>query len=457
MKKLLVLLFLFPVYLQAGIVQIPYIEREPALDDYSDRCAYMYPAGQPEKVYAPDELDVRSCDISSWNLTNYSAQELADVITFDTQTTFPSRANLPVGFMPYRLLRINKNPGLRVERIHEKGIQGQGVSVAIIDQNILTNHREYERNLKWYEEDPYWNDKPASMHGTAAASLLVGNSIGIAPRARLFYFAAAMKYKDGFLDAMPIADNLQKIIALNSKLPPSIKIRVIAILRGFDPQDNGYEAFTAAKNRLEKEGVAVFTTDDVYTLSRIHGADNPNVEPFYCRPAYWLEPKEYQKIYDLSNDNQDLLIPTDYHTAAAPTDTADYAFYATGGLTWGVTYVAGLYALGVQIDPSLTKDKFLQAWDESATEMNCLYSDTSFTAHRFVRPVALAQKLAEESPLKEEHIRREKTWKRERRQFIPRTAKRNYGGLMSSEQPSYRPPKTLPQSQKMQPPAAIKK
>jgi len=456
MKTWWMLLLLLPVSLQAGVIQIPYIERHPALDDFSDRCNYMYPTGQPEKVYAPDELDVRSCDISSWNLTNYSAQELADVITFDTQTTFPSRANLPVGFMPYRLLRINKNPGLRVEKIHEKGIQGQGISVAIIDQNILTNHREYERNLKWYEEDSYWHDKPASVHGTAAASLLVGNSVGMAPRARLFYFAAALKYKDGFLDAMPIADNLQKIIELNTKLPPSIKIKAIAILRGFNPQDNGFEAFSAAKNKLEKEGVAIFTTDDVYTLSRVHGADNPNLEYFYCRPAYWLMPKEYQKIYDLSADNQDLLIPTDYRTAAAPTDTTDYAFYATGGLTWGVTYVTGLYALGAQIDPSLTKEKFLQAWDESATDMSCLYSDTSFTARHFVRPVALAQKLAEESPLKEEYIRREKTWKRERKQFIPRSAARSFSGLMGSDS-SYRPERPFPQAKKMQPPDTIKK
>jgi len=457
MKKFLTLLLLLPVCLQAGIVQIPYIERQPEADDFSDRCNYMYPTGQPEKVYAPDELDVRSCDISSWNLTNYSAQELADVLTFDTQTTFPSRDNLPVGFMPYRLMRINKNPGLRVDRIHAKGIKGKGVSVAIIDQNILTSHREYERNLKWYEEDYYWRDKPASVHGTAAASLLAGSNIGIAPQARLFYFAAAIKYKDGFLDAMPIADNLQKIIELNTKLPPSIKIRVVAVLRGFSPQDNGYEAFSAAKAKLEKDGVAVFTTDDVYTLSRIHGADNPNMEHFYCRPAYWLEPKEYQKIYDLSAGNHDLLIPTDYQTAAAPTDVSDYAFYATGGLTWGVTYVAGLYALGVQIDSSLTKEKFLQAWDESATDMSCYYSDTQFTARNFVRPVSLTQKLAEESPKREEYANREKTWKRERRQFMPRSTQRSYSGLMGSDSSYHRPPQTPSQAQKMMPPESIQR
>jgi len=350
----------------------------PQPADYSWFYKRHYPNGQPAKVVSPEELDVRSCDISSWDLTRYTAQELADVITFDSKTKFPPRAKLPKGFSPKKILQNGKNPGLSVRSLHRQGITGKGVTIGIIDQNLLLEHKEYAPNIVFYEEDDFWHrmGSPASMHAPALASISVGKKIGVAPAARVFALAPAFgKNSDNRYDARPNAAALRRVAELNTQLPPERKIRVVAISRGFSEKDWGAAEFNAAKDALEKDGVAVFTTNDVFTLNRNHTLDNAEDIANYCRPAYWFGKDD---VSFLSAGMQDVVVPTDFRTTASPTGTSDYVHYANGGLSWAVPYVAGLYALGVQVYPQLTKEIFVKAAHETATVRNCEYEGEKF-------------------------------------------------------------------------------
>jgi len=53
-----------------------------------------------------------------------------------------------------------------------------------------------------------------------------------------------------------------------------------------------------------------------------------------------------------------LLVPMDARTTAGPTGPADYAFYAVGGWSWSVPWIAGLYALACEAKPDLTPQEF---------------------------------------------------------------------------------------------------
>jgi hypothetical protein len=55
-----------------------------------------------------------------------------------------------------------------------------------------------------------------------------------------------------------------------------------------------------------------------------------------------------------------LLIPMDSRTTASPTGTEDYVFYRQGGWSWSIPYLAGMYALAVQVKPDITPEEF---WD----------------------------------------------------------------------------------------------
>lgn len=378
MKKtvLSILIGLFAFGATAQELKLPYYSANPQAVDYSGFCKERFPDGQPAKVISPGELDVRSCNISSWDLTQYTVQELADVLSFDSRTKFPPRTKLPKGFDPHRILQNGKNPGLGVRNLHAQGITGKGVSMAIIDQNLLLGHVEYAPNVVFYEEDSFWNSigAGASMHAPAVVSIAAGKSVGVAPAARIFAFAGKFKVNAGIFDARPVATMLHRVAELNAQLSADKKIRVVSISRGFDKRDLGSEEFNAAKNALEKDGVAVFITNDVDTLSRGHSLNDPENTANYCRPAYWSG-----DVSSLSADMQEVVVPTDFRTTASPTGTNDYVHYANGGLSWAVPYVAGLYALGVQVYPQLTKEIFMKAAHETATVRNCEYEGEKFS------------------------------------------------------------------------------
>lgn len=397
MKKWMILFVSFvPGLLFAGF-QLPYIERDTKEADLTSPCMYLYPEGQPAKVTAPEELDVRSCDLSNWDFRSYSAMELADVLTFDSKTLFPSSGRLPRNFDPERTLLHGTDPGLSIRQLHREGIDGRGIAVAIIDQNLLTNHQEYVHNLVWYEEMADYSNRPADANATAAASILVGQSVGVAPRAILFHFAVAAKEKDNAIDAMPFVDALEQIIDINSKRPSRFQIKVVSIAVEFGPQDNGYEALMAARRKLEKNGTAVFTANITAPLSRIHAWDNPDNARRYCRPATFLDKTEYYEEYAWASKHHLLFAPSDYRVVASPTGEEDYVQFAQGGEAWSVPYIAGLYALGLQVNPALNKRIFLKAWWETAEDKNCLYSGVSFPVAKFPRPEKLIHKLKKDA------------------------------------------------------------
>lgn len=49
----------------------------------------------------------------------------------------------------------------------------------------------------------------------------------------------------------------------------------------------------------------------------------------------------------------------DSRCIAGPTRNEDYVFYRSGGLSWTVPYLAGLYALCCQVNPDITPEQFL--------------------------------------------------------------------------------------------------
>lgn len=109
-------------------------------------------------------------------------------ITFDTHTEWPSKDKLPKEFNPQEIIEIGKNPGLGIRDLHNQGITGQGINVAIIDQPLLLGHEEYKDKVVKYTAIEC-EDVGPQMHGPAVASILVGKDCGVVPDASLYYWA----------------------------------------------------------------------------------------------------------------------------------------------------------------------------------------------------------------------------------------------------------------------------
>lgn len=87
-------------------------------------------------------------------------------ITYNEETVFPKE--LEKEFPAQLILEKGKSPGLGVESLHEQGITGKGVGIAIIDQVLYTGHPEYASNLALYEEMHVVPNQSGSMHGAGA-------------------------------------------------------------------------------------------------------------------------------------------------------------------------------------------------------------------------------------------------------------------------------------------------
>jgi hypothetical protein len=146
---------------------------------------------------------------------------------FDSLTQWPGPEKLPAGFNPQKLLEEGKNPGLGIRALHEEGINGEGVGIAILDQLLLLGHEEYTSRLIRYdstEANWRWWRKPA-MHGSPIVSIAVGKTCGVAPRAFVFYYAAGSTSGKAQIQA----DWVNEIIKHNETAEDSKRIRVINI------------------------------------------------------------------------------------------------------------------------------------------------------------------------------------------------------------------------------------
>jgi subtilisin family serine protease len=341
------------------------IVRHPEAVDYS---------GFFSELTSIPKFDINSenpwqVDLRSRNLTKIDMKtSLTDLMyaDFDSKTQWPSANMIPADFNWQKIMETGKDPGLGIRALHEQGITGNGVGIAIIDQTLLVDHIEYKDRIRMYEEaeDITGGWREVQMHGPAVASIAVGKTVGVAPEADLYFIATgdcggATSISD--LDFSCRAKAIQRIVEVNKDLPTNRKIRVLSMAFGWIPDSKGYDEITAAVNEARDAGIFVISSSlsQTYNLN-FHGlgrnslSDPNNFQSF--EPGLWWQ----QQFYELGLTTDTLLVPMDSRTIASPTGTEDYVFYREGGWSWSIPYLAGVYALAVQVKPEITPEEF---WD----------------------------------------------------------------------------------------------
>ena len=344
----------------------------------------------------PASGDLRGADLRDLDLSGM--EEELSASDFDTNTRWPE--NLPEAFAPARLLELGKDPGLGLRALHERGITGRGVGIAIIDQPLLVDHQEYADRLRLYQEYHTGAGDPASMHGPAVASIALGETVGAAPEALLYFIADGLGTGEGedfVRDLTWYAGDVDRLTALNKTLPEGEKIRVISMSVGWMPEDAGAAALEAAIQRARAAGIAVVCVNSRdpllepwMGLGRAPYGD-PN-DPADCRPGRFWEESLYRGEYR-GADGSLLLVPMDGRTAASPAGKEAYAYFAEGGMSWVCPYVAGLYALACQVRPEVTYEEFLEAARSTARPVSVWRDGVEYPYGKAVEPEALLEAL----------------------------------------------------------------
>lgn len=354
--------------------------------------------------YDPFVIELSNTDLSSMDLSNCS--ELYETVYYDTNTIWPSK--LPEEFNPKVILELGKNPGLSIKELHTNGITGKGVNIAIIDSALLTGHEEYKENIKLYELLHCLDQEPF-FHGSAVTSIAVGNNVGVAPDANVYYIASTFGTINngvGTLDLSYVASGIMRILEINKILPDSEKIRVISISRGYSKGDNGYEEVYKAVEEAKKDGVFVITPtlEENYRI-KINGLgrevySNPDDVNLY-RPGFLWDDYYYNYHSKYMNDTaynfNMLLVPMDSRTFAACTGESDYAFIRQGGTSLACPWIAGVYALCLQVKPELLPEEFLEKAIETADIIDYKYNGNDYRLGKILNPTKLINSLSRDN------------------------------------------------------------
>lgn len=300
--------------------------------------------------------NVRFKDMSKLDLSGRKG--LVATLIFNKKTAWPTPEKMPPGSDPNKILTDAMNPGLGVRKLHEQGITGKGVNVAIIDQPLYLDHPEFAGKVVAYHD--VGCGTKSSMHGPAVTSLLVGTNCGTAPDAKVYYVAAPSWTKD----AVHYAKALDWIIKQNEALPSSEKIRLVSVSAApsghGSPFDKNNKMWDRACDRAEIAGILVLdcTSHRGFIGKCWYNARVPE-SIVQCNPG---DPRYDYKI------SERLLAPTAPRATAEQYDKGNfsYQYCGTGGLSWAIPYCAGVFAMGWQVNPELSPEQMRELLFKSA-------------------------------------------------------------------------------------------
>ena len=400
--KALILLIAFGLVGCSSTQTVVKMERIPKISRYPSAANFKGLFGKIEILPKYDrnsnknwQVDVRSRDLSSLDLHD----RLNDLLhaDFDSQTKWPD--TLPEGLDTMKIIELGKDPGLNIRTLHNQGITGKGVSIAIIDQPLLIDHKEYANRVKFYEEINIQKNAEAQMHGSAVLSIAAGETIGVAPEAEIYYIAEThgTNKKQVFeWDFTYLAQSIDRILEINKDLPNDNKIRVISISVGWSQEQKGYKEVTEAVERAHKEGIFVVSSSLQDTnglkfsgLGRDSLSDPNNLDS-YEPGAFWAK-RYFDGVYNLAQDT--LLVPMDSRCTANPTGKDDYVFYSMGGWSWSIPYIAGLYALSCQVDPNITPEIFWKKALDTGSIIDIKENGKIYKLGKVVDPIKLIKSL----------------------------------------------------------------
>jgi hypothetical protein len=284
-----------------------------------------------------------SADLSRLDLSQKG--ELLKVMPFDSRTVWPESDRLPPDFDPEAVMKWGKYPGLGIKQLHDQGVTGKGIHVAIIDQPLLLGHIEYKDKLISYKEIQTGNADP-QMHGPPVASILVGKTCGVAPGAILHYWAEPSWKGDYKYRCIA----LEQIIQFNKGKERSEQIRVVSVSKGFSPSEPNLDRWKTLLEKAKKSGIYI-----VHCGSMGFGAGCRFLEDSDNPANYRL--CTFYKGGDVYHKSGTFFTPIDHRTTASQRAKDAYTFWTRSGLSWGAPYYAGVVALGIQVNPNLRPDQ----------------------------------------------------------------------------------------------------
>lgn len=368
-------------------------------------------------------------NIENWDLSGLSEQML-QYISFDSDTKFPKIFQEQA----QKLLEGSKSIMQEIEELHEIGITGKGVSVAIIDTPFDSS--QFGENLSYYQIEGINKEN----HGITVTSIISQ----IVPESQIVFFGDDKKSRTRNADAeeliksvlngeklkadvlsisspLEISGDLlaEKCEIINSSKFNSGKIgfryglrrniRGKEIIEPTDCQAEGKDK-QALENQviegLRKIGIEVDSINEnniEQIMNKLREFGIPeNDQRLQLVKELAKSPQEYrlQSIRDdkmktpgksIKNNNL-ICIPSAGITVKQ--NDGKFKYIATNSTSFSIPVVTGLFAMSRQINPEISLEQFSEICTKTARMVN---------GYKVVSPKAMIREISKNKEKKEEH------------------------------------------------------
>ncbi|MCX7772810.1 MAG: hypothetical protein N2376_06835 [Clostridia bacterium] len=394
------------------------VSREPGLRHSSEQIFSVFPTEKKESI-GPDYIDLCHADLTSLNLEDM--EEALQNTLFDTETIWTYQ--LPAGFNPKQMIKNGKTAGLNINLVHQMGLTGKHVGIAIVGEIPNINHEEYKSRLVYYDEvrdfqflkrnkerlsiiqgedtsySPLRADQDATYRGSAACAITVGHQLGTAPGADLYYISTlldpkASRYKDWATEAV------LRVLNINKFLGEDKKIRVLIVDSDIDHPDS---LFTKVLDQAYEQNILVIVNnaiyqkaiDEKYLLQALKWdqVTSPN-KPSAYRPSSDMIVKLFWNgginlAYNV------ILVPGMGLTLASPTKNNSYSLMTGEFFDLSGYWLGGLYALACEAKPGITPMEFLDLAYSTGDSQKTTFNGKEKTLERIINPNKLMKVLSE--------------------------------------------------------------
>lgn len=300
-------------------------------------------------------------DLSNHDLSGLSEKYLR-MITFNSSTKWPNKEKMPRGFNPSEIMGKAKFKPNAIKQMHEVGITGEGVSVAMIDFSLQDlDHQDLEKaDISVVRKSHTHN---AHFHGSCVLANLCGKAVGIAPKVKVLYYER-LQGDDGAQQEINVA--LEDIL---KRIEEGEKIRVVNVSgRIFFKTNEDLGAKVeqlktkSLVNELEQHNCVVVSSE-VFNNDFSMGHFNYDLDyssPDDIEKPHWVDADEEEGY------KERVILPCGGKVVPEFCSKNGYKYEWDDCASWTIPQAVGLYSLCLQVNKSLTWKDFVTNCHETA-------------------------------------------------------------------------------------------
>lgn len=307
--------------------------------------------------YLFDNYGVSYLDLSNYDFSGLDLKDMTH-IPFSSSTVWPSKDKLPAGFNPLDILNDCTSVDEDIKKLHDEGITGEGVTVAVIDSSFQGCHHVEFRNARLVRttlKDARL-DEFCHFHMECVLSKLVGENLGVAPKCKVLCYEVNTD-EDNSFDVVNCLKDIKRRIGSGEV------IKAVNLSADIEEFFDYYKEYSELVKELSSMGCEVvdYTRfgDNFFCCSS--SFMNNGFDDFDCASFAQIYSPELRR-----ECNDKVNVVCSGRTLPEFCSNTGYKYEVVDCFSWSIPQVVGLYALCLTQVKDLSFDMFVSICKETS-------------------------------------------------------------------------------------------